>query len=414
MNLVPYAVPVFLFLIVVEIFYGKWRGDSSYRTLDAVNSLSLGLLSTVTKLVFLNIGLIFFSAIEQDYALFTLDVNSIMDWVVGFFIYDFFYYWFHRVSHERQLFWGSHVVHHSSEDYNLSTALRQTSTGFLSAWVFFVPCFILGMPVYMYVAVASGHLIYQFWIHTRHIPKLGFLEKVFMTPSAHRVHHAQNPRFIDKNYGGTFIVWDQMFGTYQEEDEDVIYGLRTPLLSWNPLWANVHIFVSMFNDARRAESRWDKVKMLFSRTGWRPADVAEKFPVSKTDLSNIKKYGREISSFTSYLIAAQYVLLTVVHVYAMSQAANMPYAIMLGLVILQAATVIVLGAVADGKANSVALEFSRCILLSVGLLMAFNVSLISVSVFSVFSSYIVFSGCLMFFSIRSSLTNTAVDVKSEV
>ena len=131
----------------------------------------------------------------------------------------FLYYWYHRISHERQLFWGSHVVHHQSEDYNLSTALRQTSTSFLTTWVFFIPCFFLGMPIYMYVSIATAHLVYQFWVHTQHIPKLGILEWFMVTPSNHRVHHAQNADYIDKNYGGLLIIWDRLFGTFKEEDE---------------------------------------------------------------------------------------------------------------------------------------------------------------------------------------------------
>ena len=250
MNFIPYAIPVFLLLIVIELFWGWWKGNNTYRANDSINSLSLGLLSTVTKFVFLNIGLLVFSGIEENYAIWAFNSSSLGHWLLAILLYDFLYYWFHRVSHERQFFWGSHVVHHQSEDYNLSTALRQTSTSFFTTWVFFIPCFFLGMPISMYVSIASAHLIYQFWVHTQHISTLGFLEWFMVTPSNHRVHHAQNPDYIDKNYGGLLIIWDRLFGTFQKEhrEQPAIYGIRVPLASWNPIWANLHIFINMAMD----------------------------------------------------------------------------------------------------------------------------------------------------------------------
>ena len=143
---------------------------------------------------------------ETHFSLPRWDSSSILTWIVAFIAYDFFYYWFHRISHERQIFWASHVAHHQSEDYNLSTALRQTGTGFFLTWVFYIPLFIIGVPSYVFVSVASINLIYQFWVHTEHVPKLGWFELFFVSPSNHRVHHAQNEEYIDKNYGGVFII----------------------------------------------------------------------------------------------------------------------------------------------------------------------------------------------------------------
>ena len=154
MNFVPYAVPIFLLLILVELCWGWLKDKNTYRVNDSINSLSMGLLSTVTKFVFLNIGLLVFSRIEQNHAVWSFEMASISHWLLGILLYDFLYYWYHRISHERQLFWASHVVHHQSEDYNLSTALRQTSTSFMTTWVFFIPYFFLGMPIYMYVSIA--------------------------------------------------------------------------------------------------------------------------------------------------------------------------------------------------------------------------------------------------------------------
>ena len=243
MDIVKYATPFFLLAIIVELAWGWLRNNNTYRLNDSVNSLSLGMFSTLSKLVFIGFSGQVFAYVENSWALFSFNVDSVWQWLLALLIYDFCYYWFHRISHERQFFWGSHVAHHQSEDYNLTTALRQTGTGLFSTWVFYIPCFIIGIPIEMYVTIASGHLVYQFWIHTQHIPKLGFLEWFLILPSNHRVHHAQNARYIDKNYGGLLIIWDRMFGTFAEEDaaEPIIYGIRTPLSSWNPLWANVHI-----------------------------------------------------------------------------------------------------------------------------------------------------------------------------
>ena len=405
MNLLPYAVPFFLLLIFVEALWGRAKGINTYRINDSVNSLSLGLLSTVSKLVFLNVGFLVFSTIEQNWALFTLSTESTVDWIVGLVIYDFLYYWFHRVSHERQIFWGSHSVHHQSEDYNLSTALRQTSTGIVATWIFFVPCFFLGMPIYMYVGISTAHLIYQFWVHTQHIPKLGWFDRVFVSPSNHRVHHAQNPRYIDKNYGGLLILWDRLFGSFAEEDEkdEVIYGLRTPLNTWDPLWANVQIFVSMARDAWRTKEKKDKISMLWSRTGWRPKDVAERFPIQKTDLDNFHKYNPPLSNGAGFAVIAQYVLLTMLHLWAASQVMNLTYPVILVTALMQVYTVLALGAVLDLKHYAMRLEWSRGIVLATLLAGLYLAELINSAWFVYGIAYLLASSLVMLVTI--TLTN---------
>jgi len=365
-NFVTYAIPFFLLLIVIELAWGWSKGNNTYRVNDSLNSLSLGLLSTVTKFVFLNIGLLVFSRIEQNYAVWAFDMTSYAHWLVGLLFYDFLYYWFHRISHERQFFWGSHVVHHQSEDYNLSTALRQTSTSFLTTWVFFIPCFFLGMPIYMYVSIATAQLIYQFWVHTQHIPKLGFIEWFMVTPSNHRVHHAQNKDYIDKNYGGLLIVWDRLFGTFKEEDEQLkpIYGIRSPLNSWNPLWANIHIFISMARDAWLT-ARWsDKFRVLWARTGWRPADVAARYPAEKSDLNSFNKYDPQLRVKVNVGIIGQYFIVSIFHAWGAQQASQLSTELLWATVIAQAYTLIVIGALLEGKQTAGFLENTRLLVLA--------------------------------------------------
>jgi alkylglycerol monooxygenase len=221
-----------------------------------------------------------------------LDASHWFTWVLAMVLYDFCYYWLHRLGHERTILWAAHVAHHQSEDYNLTTALRQTSTGFLLGWIFYIPMYLVGIPAGVVVTVGSLNLIYQFWVHTEHVPKLGWYEWFFVTPSNHRVHHAQNDIYLDRNYGGLFILWDRLFGTFQEEldDEQVVYGIRGPLKSWNPVTALTHIYVDMARDSWRTVRWRDKLRVWVSRTGWRPADVAANDPREKSDPAHFVKY----------------------------------------------------------------------------------------------------------------------------
>ena len=409
MNFVTYAVPFFLLLILAELMWGVLKGKNTYRVNDSLNSLSLGLLSTVTKFVFLNIGLIIFSKIEATQAIWAFKLDAYSHWLLGLLLYDFLYYWFHRISHERQFFWGSHVVHHQSEDYNLSTALRQTSTSFLTTWVFFIPCFFLGMPIYMYVSIATAHLVYQFWVHTQHIPKLGIFELFFVTPSNHRVHHAQNADYIDKNYGGLLIIWDRLFGTFKEEEEfqEPIYGIRTPLKSWNPLWANIHIFVNMARDSWRAKSWKDKFRVLWARTGWQPADVAASHPLEKSDLNKFDKYGATLSSSTNMVIVSQYLLVSFFHFWGAQQLSQLSSEVLWLTVVAQVYTLWVIGAILDGKEFSRFLEYSRLVILGLSLYLCFLANLISIDWFYSGSLILLVSGVLMFFCMPPESRNSS-------
>ncbi|KRW61372.1 sterol desaturase family protein [Pseudomonas sp. TTU2014-080ASC] len=313
MDYILYAVPFFFVLIALELLADRWRGVSTYRFSDSINSLSAGVLSTTLGLLTKVVGLITYTLAWEYIGIFELSADSLWVWLFAFVFYDFCYYWNHRMGHERNVLWAAHSVHHQSEDYNLSTALRQTSSGFLFSWIFYLPMAVVGVPPLVFLTVAAMNLLYQFWVHTRHIPKLGWLEWVLITPSNHRVHHAQNPRYMDRNYGGVFIVWDRVFGTFQEEldDEPAIFGVTTPLASWNPLWANIQFYVVLWRDAVRAASWWDKVRIWFMPTGWRPADVAAKYPVEKPDLSRFVKFDVPLTLAQKVYAGVQFALYVV-------------------------------------------------------------------------------------------------------
>ncbi|MCU9946461.1 sterol desaturase family protein [Pseudomonas sp. PDM13] len=309
MNYVLYAVPFFFLLIGIELLADRWRGVRTYRTADAINSLSAGVLSTTSGLLTKAVGLLTYTYAWQHLALFELRADSLWVWLFAFVFYDFCYYWNHRLGHERNVLWAAHSVHHQSEEYNLSTALRQTSTGFLFGWIFYLPMAVAGVPPLVFLTVAALNLLYQFWVHTRHVPKLGWFEWFFISPSNHRVHHAQNAVYMDRNYGGVFILWDRLFGTFQEEldEEPVVFGVTTPLASWNPLWANLQFYSVLWQDAVRAESWWDRLRIWFMRTGWRPEDVARKYPQAKPDLSRFAKFEVPLSGGRTLYAALQFV-----------------------------------------------------------------------------------------------------------
>ena len=309
MDLIRLAVPFFLLAIGIELLWGWWKGRNTYRLNDSFSSLMLGILSQAQKFLRLGVGGLVYgwigARIDHDF----WREDLLLTWIAAFALYDLCYYWLHRLSHERQILWAAHVAHHQSEEYNLSTALRQTSTGFLLGWIFYIPMFLVGIPPEVMVTVGALNLIYQFWVHTRHIPELGWLEFVFVTPSNHRVHHAQNDQYVDRNYGGVFILWDRLFGTYQRElpDEPCLYGIRGPLKSWNPWHALTHIYRNMLYDMRRAATWIERWQVVVARTGWQPASIPAADRRQKNDLSHFRVYDPMVSAGWRFYGALQIV-----------------------------------------------------------------------------------------------------------
>jgi alkylglycerol monooxygenase len=289
-TVIVYATPVFILLMVIELAWGwhlqrRGAGKNTYRLADAINSLSLGMMSQFTAVFTRLLRLGIYTFIYASVSLVPLEAakafwSTWYGWFLALVFYDFCYYWLHRAGHETAIFWAAHVVHHQSQDYNLSTALRQTSSGALLGWVFYIPMALAGVPPLVFGIVALVDLLYQFWVHTEHVGKLGWFDRWFCSPSNHRVHHAVNDAYLDKNYGGIWMVWDRMFGSFKDEDlaEPCVYGTRSPLQSWDPLWANLEGYASMLKDAWHAQSWMDKLRVFYKPPGWRPADVAARFP----------------------------------------------------------------------------------------------------------------------------------------
>ncbi|MBP03043.1 MAG: hypothetical protein CMM25_09560 [Rhodospirillaceae bacterium] len=262
---IMYASPLFVILIIGEFLYGKARNTNTYRLNDTFMSISLGVISRFPYLLNLGLAAYTYSVVTQRYSINISFLDEQFVWIISFIFYDFLYYWSHRARHRINILWAAHSVHHHGEEFNLSTALRQTSSGFLITWIFFIPAFMAGIPPHVFATVAAFNLIYQFWVHTEHVAKLGFLEFFMVTPSNHRVHHAKNKEYLDSNYGGVFILWDRIFGTFVEEKTEirVVYGTVIPLRSWNPFWANISGYVSLVINFLRAENFRAKVWVLF-------------------------------------------------------------------------------------------------------------------------------------------------------
>ena len=274
------AIPVFFTLIALEFLIDLARGTRYYRLADAINSLSCGIISTGMRVFFGFLGLYAYEWALNHWAPVHLAGTRWTTWVFAFVLYDLCYYWHHRAGHTVGLFWAAHVVHHQSEEFNLTTALRQPGTGALTGWIFYLPLALAGVPMTVFLLVGVAQLFYQFWPHTRHIGRMGILDRWVQTPSNHRVHHAQNDIYLDRNYVGVFLIWDRLFGTFQEEldAEPPIYGIRGQLKSWNPVWANLHYYWAMCQDSWYARRWQDKLRVWFGPPGWRPADVAMRFP----------------------------------------------------------------------------------------------------------------------------------------
>ncbi len=322
------AIPLFLGLIGLEWWVDRRRGTGHYRFNDAFGSLTLGIMSRSSTLLVISLGALFVDRVLPQARLFDWPADSVWTWGATFVLYDFCYYWSHRMGHTLNVFWAGHAIHHQSEEYNLTTALRQTSSS-IWTWIFSAPLLMLGAPLEVFLTCGALNLIYQFWVHTQHIDRLGWMESVMVTPSNHRVHHGQNEEYIDKNHGGVFILWDRLFGTFQPEldDVEIIYGSRLPLQSFNPVWANLQVWVGLIRDAWHTRSWWDKCRIWFMPTGWRPFDMEERLPLDKSDLSDFSKYDPSVDvcvrNYGLFQLAAAVPLL----VYFMLHFAGLSYAL---------------------------------------------------------------------------------------
>ncbi|HEY2840196.1 MAG TPA: sterol desaturase family protein [Pirellulales bacterium] len=309
---ITYAVPFFFLLIGVEFFVGLVQRKQIYRLNDSINDLSCGVIDQVVGIFLQSLLFAGYLYLFSHARLFDIEsAPPAAKWIAAGALMlgvDFCFYWFHRIAHEYAAPWATHVVHHQSEEYNLAVALRQSAFESCFAWIFYLPLAVLGFPPKWYLAMSALNLLYQFWIHTEAIDRLGPLEWVFNTPSHHRVHHARNLKYLDKNYAGMFIIWDRLFGTYQKEEERPVYGITKPLRSWNPLWANLHYWAELAEDAWRAPRWRDKFKIWFMPLGWTPPGLEERPRAKEITREELVKYDPRLPLGMSLYVLAQFVL----------------------------------------------------------------------------------------------------------
>jgi sterol desaturase/sphingolipid hydroxylase (fatty acid hydroxylase superfamily) len=307
------AIPFFIGLIIIEAIYSWRKGRLSYNGMDTISSLSSGSTNTLKSVLQLSIVIISYAWVVDKIALVEIKITWLV-WVLSFLAIDFASYWSHRLNHSINYFWNRHIVHHSSEEFNLACALRQPISNIIGyGFIFLLPAALLGLPADVIAVIAPVHLFLQFWYHTKHIPKLGFLEYIIVTPSQHRVHHAINDIYLDKNLSAIFCIWDRIFGTFQEEldEEPCVYGVKKPVQTWNPIKINWLHFWQLSKDAWRAQSWKDKLRIWIMPTGWRPADVAVNYPLEyERDPHKQVKYAPETSAGLKVWSWVQYIVST--------------------------------------------------------------------------------------------------------
>ena len=274
-QIIVLVTPLFLLLIALEWWIGRRRGRNSYRLGDTLASVGLGVMSQLVGVMAAVVTLGSYALVYEHAALWQLPTDSLWVWAGALLLYDFLYYWLHRFGHTKAVLWAAHAVHHQSEHYNLSTALRQTSTGWLFGWIFYLPMAVIGVPPLVFAVVGLIDLLYQFWVHTEQIGRLGWFDRWFCSPSNHRVHHAVNDPYLDRNYGGILIVWDRLFGTFQDEldAEPCVYGTRDALHHWNPLVANAQVYGRLIRKMSQTPRWMDKLRLWWAPAHWPPPGV---------------------------------------------------------------------------------------------------------------------------------------------
>ena len=361
-NILLITIPIFLVLIFVEISYGVWKNDLKHSYMDTISSLSSGFTNLLVDI--LGLGIIIFSYPFFYERLKVIELEeSILLYFIAFVCVDFASYCHHRLKHSINIFWNMHVIHHSSEEFNLACALRQSITNNLGIGILFlVPAALLGVPPKMISILGPLHLFGQFWYHTRHIGKLGWLEYILVTPSQHRVHHAINKEYIDKNLAAIFCIWDRAFGTFQEELDDVpcVYGTLKPVRTWNPILINFQHLWFLIQDAWHTSSILDKFKIWFMPTGWRPRDVVKKIPRSKVEnVFNQEKYKLEYSFIHKVFVGFHFLTLNIILYIFLSSFANLSFADKTGYFLLIFSTIFSFSSVMDGYKWSINFEYIR-------------------------------------------------------
>lgn len=369
-NPVILSIPIYFALIIIELFIQLFTKKRLYRLNDAITNISCGITSQLSGIFFKVIAIGAYVLIFENFSLFDVP-STLLTFVVLFIASDFCYYWAHRMSHQVNLFWGGHVVHHQSEDYNFSVALRQSSFQVFWTFFFYFPLAIIGFKPTDFVFASALVTVYQFWIHTETIGKLGFIELIFNTPSHHRVHHGRDPKYIDKNHAGVFIIWDKLFGTFQEEEEKPTYGITRPVNSWNPVWVNFDHYSAMWNQLKNIKGSINKVKYLFYPPGWLPQELGGYQGAPKVDKSTYHKFNDQANGQLNIYVFVQYLLTLVATAFFLFNYGKFNVFIQLLMILAIAMTIVNCGALFELKPWVWMVEKLRIITISLGLIITY-------------------------------------------
>ena len=367
MDAIALAIPFFFLLMGVELAWSAWSGCRVYRFNDFIANVGCGIGSQVVGAFSKAAIFAAYLLVYEHARLFTLESNT-LTWVVAFLLVDLLYYWFHRLSHEVNFLWAAHIVHHQSEEYNLSVALRQSWWQGLFSWWFYVPIALLGIHPLVIMTVGAVNTLYQFWIHTKAIGRMGPLEGLFNTPSHHRVHHGSDPKYLDRNHAGTLIIWDKLFGTFQAEEEEPIYGITTPLRTWDPLRANFHYWAELLDMAKRSTRWMDKARVFLKPPGWRPAEHGGPIaPVARSQ-ATYRKFENHVPRRVVWLVSGQFMLLLVLTTYFLFLGDSLTNGMQWVIALLIIWWVMDLGLLLDGRHWAHGSEILRTVL-SIGLIL---------------------------------------------
>ena len=399
-NILLITIPIFLVLIVVEVSYGVWKNDQKHSYMDTISSLSSGFTNLMVDILGLGIIIFSYPFFYERLKIVELE-ESVLLYFLAFVCVDFASYCHHRLKHSINIFWNMHVIHHSSEEFNLACALRQSITNNLGIGILFlIPAALLGVPAKMISILGPLHLFGQFWYHTRHIGKLGWLEYILVTPSQHRVHHAINKEYIDKNLAAIFCIWDRAFGTFQEELDDVpcVYGTLKPVNTWNPILINFQHLSFLIQDAWHTNNFGDKLKIWFMPTGWRPQDIIDKYPRNSVDnVYGQKKYKLKYTFLHKIFVGFHFITLNIVLFIFLNSFADLTIFDKSGYLILIFSTIFSFSSIMDGFKWSVSFEFIRIFIGITVILLQADFQLTSNPSMSIFLlSYLIISFILNF------------------
>ena len=373
MKLIVASIPLFFILIGIEILAARILEKKVYRLPDSIADLGCGMIEQLLGVLAKGSLFAVYLAIYANARILDLSEASWAVFAVCFVAVDFLYYWFHRMSHEIGAFWAAHSVHHQSEEYNLTVALRQGAfQGFIS-WVYYLPLALIGFPPAVFLTCSALNTLYQFWIHTRLVGRLGPIEWIFNTPSHHRVHHGRNPRYIDRNHAGVFIVWDRLFGTFVPETDEPVYGIVKPFSSFNPLWANFAAWADLARVSRNGATFADRVRPFTNAPGWRPASLGGPLippEVSRETEPTPPPTPRALGIY----VFIQFVAVLALTAVSLGKAAAMDSWLFARIAAFVTASLVIFAALLEGKIWARAAEAARVVLLA-GLGFAFGADL---------------------------------------